>query len=113
MINKLLKQECVILNPVLTDEDDDGDVVEAFANTSGKTWACRVEAATDQEHEVDRDTRTSTANLYLSRLADGFITALSRVTCEGITYQVVGEPNLYRKRSRPSHVEVSLRVILG
>ena len=114
MLKHLLTSRATILNEQNTGtETRYGDDQRLYVDTTHKLWKCRVDPMKDQEYEVNRDTRRSWFHLFLTEKAYGHINALSRVVVDGVTYQVFGEPKVYRRRKNISHLEVVLRVIDG
>jgi len=113
VLKHLMCQHAVILNEVDTTEDQYGDDVRTFTDTSGIVWDCRIEPTSSQEYETDRDTRKSFFRLFLTEQATGELTAKSRVVIDNITYEVFGDPSPMRRRSRVSHIEAIVRIIEG
>lgn len=111
MLKHLLNQRASIFDEVTTTTDVYGSAIRSFVDTTGISWSCRVDPWKAQEFEVDRDTRKSFFRLMLSEKAAGHIDGHSRVQVDGVMYEVFGDPKVYRRRSRVSHVEAILRGI--
>ena len=115
MLKHLLTRRATILNEVDSTTDQYNNDVRTFTDTSGKLWKCRIDPVKSLEYEVDRDTRKSMFHFIVEEnaLAGGPLNGLSRVTVDGVTYEVFGEPRPFYRRSRLNHIEATLRIITG
>lgn len=112
MLKNLLRQECAILDEVVTGLDEFGDQVKDYV-TNG-FFKCRVDPNASTELELDRDTRVTFQRIFLDETAAGMVDALSVIAVtDGKTYQTYGDPQVFYSRSVVNHIEVMVRIIEG
>jgi head-tail adaptor len=69
------------------------------------------QASGSTEDQVDRDTVVTDYVLFL--LPTSVITSAHRAIEGGRTFEVIGQPDLLRRRQGPHHIEAHLRRVVG
>lgn len=97
------------------DTDEFGDKLEHVS--AGVDYRANVQPVLETrgrdsaEMEIDRDTMIDRFRVVLEPWA--VVDGLARVEWEGDTFEVVGEPSVYKGRNGPHHITFQIRRIIG
>ena len=97
-----------VTNPAERDTWGDTQAGDVTTTVNGCFWQPR---GTQEETLGGRDLVTTDGFLSMPPTAD--IRATSRVTFEGVTYEVHGQPALHHTPAGPHHYEVQLTQVRG
>lgn len=105
----LLTQDVTLYEPGTPTTDDFGD--DQPGSPSPTTAKGLIQPITSAEDIINRDTAVTRWRLFLP--PDVTVDRLTRVSDGTDTYDVLGEPELYRTPSGPHHYEVTLQRVTG
>lgn len=107
---RLLRQPITVVKPAET-QDRYGTTILDWDNATRQTVLGDIQPRTSSEDEQGRSLQVSTAVLYLRPNAP--LTGRDRVEAAGVTYQVLGPPQVVARLGEPNHMVVNVRAVEG